>query len=92
MNSVSYNQRFFVRTDDAADIASVTMIRQSSVTHQTNTDQRNVELVFERGQYTGNGLWLTAPPNGGIAPTGYYMLFIVNRNGISFEASGVRVG
>jgi hypothetical protein len=86
--SLTYSQRFFVRTDDA-DIASAALLRYSSVTHQTNTDQRYVGLDF---QAVGNGLWLTAPPNGGVAPPGFYMLFLVNTAGVPSVARPVRVG
>jgi galactose oxidase len=87
--SLAYNQRVFVRTDEAADIASAALLRHSSVTHQTNTDQRYVGLDF---QTASNGLWLTAPPNGGVAPPGFYMLFLVNTAGVPSIARSIRVG
>jgi hypothetical protein len=42
-------------------------------------DQRLVELSFT----AGNGsVTVTAPPNGNVAPPGYYMLFLLNNSGV----------
>jgi hypothetical protein len=75
-----HGRRYFIRTDDAASIASAALITQSSVTHQINinTDQRYVGLIFDRAP---DGLWVTAPSDGGVTPPGYYMLFIVDGEG-----------
>jgi hypothetical protein len=37
------------------------------------------------------GLTLTAPPNGNIAPPGYYMLFVVNSAGVPSVAAFVKL-
>src|SRR5260370_40652357 len=34
----------------------------------------------------------TAPPNGNIAPPGYYMLFLLNNSGLPSHASFVQLG
>ncbi len=50
-------------------------------------DQRLVGLSFT----AGNGvLNVTAPPNGNIAPPGYYMLFILNSSGVPSTAVFVK--
>ena len=33
-----------------------------------------------------------APPDGGVAPPGYYMLFVLNAAGVPSEAAWVRIG
>jgi hypothetical protein len=74
-SSLSYGGGFQVQTPDAATIASVVLIRPGAPTHAFDMDQRLVALSYS----TGTGvLSATAPPNGNIAPPGYYMLFILN--------------
>src|SRR3989449_8984587 len=86
--AITYGATFQVQTPDAAAIASVVLMRPGAPTHAFDMDQRLV-----RASYTvGNGvLNVTAPPNGNIAPPGYYMLFIVNSAGGPSLASFVRV-
>lgn len=85
--TLSYNSGFFLATPDAASIASVALIRNGSDTHANNMDQRYVPLTFTQG--TG-GLNVQAPANANLAPPGYYMLFIVNSNGVPSIAPFVR--
>jgi hypothetical protein len=74
-----YGSQFFVGTPDAANIASVSLIKAGAVTHFFNEDQRFVPLAFTQ---TAGGLTVTAPANGNYATPGQYMLFIVNQNGV----------
>ena len=60
-------------------IASLTLIRLGAVTHAFDQDQRYVPLTFTQGAGTLNGSPLA---NANLAPPGYYMLFIVNSNGV----------
>ena len=76
---LSYGSSFFVGTPDATNIASVSIIENGSVTHAFNTDQHYVPLAFTQ---TAGGLNVTAPANSNLAVPGYYMLFIVNKNGV----------
>jgi Galactose oxidase-like, Early set domain/Chitobiase/beta-hexosaminidase C-terminal domain/Glyoxal oxidase N-terminus len=78
-SSISYNDSFTVQTPDAANISHVALVRNGNVTHAFGMDQRLVELSFT----AGNGsVTVTAPPNGNIAPPGYYMLFLLNKSGV----------
>ena len=87
-NSISYNNSFTVQTPDAATISQVVLVRNGNVTHAFGMDQRLVELSFT----VGNGsLTVTAPPNGNIAPPGYYMLFLLNNSGVPSVASFVQL-
>jgi hypothetical protein len=83
-----FGERFQIDTPNAADIASVALIRQSSVTHQINSDQRYVGLAILDA--SSEHLMVQAPPNRNIAPPGYYMLFIVNRFGVPSVAHWIR--
>ena len=64
------------------------MVRLSSLTHHTNTDQRFLSLTFA---LTGSDLSVTAPANGNVAPPGYYMLTLLNHCGVPSVAGMVKV-
>jgi hypothetical protein len=84
----TYGSGFFVGTPDASKIASVSLVRNGSVTHAFNMDQRRVPLNFA---VTNGGLTVQAPADSNIAPPGYYMLFIVDKNGVPSVAPMVRL-
>ena len=86
--TVSYNSPFVVQTPDAADIASVVLVRPGAPTHAFDMEQRLVGLSFTAGSGVLN---VTAPPNGNIAPPGYYMLFVLNGAGVPSVARFVRL-
>ncbi len=76
---IAYGHRIRVQTDiPSRRIASVVLVRNPSVTHLIDADQRNVVLRVVRAR--GHALTLAGPPNGAVAPPGPYMLF-VNRRG-----------
>jgi chitodextrinase len=78
-STLTYGQAFTVQTPDAARIASVSLIRYGAVTHSINMAQVYVPLTFTAGS---GSLTVTAPASGNLAPPGYYMLFIVDSNGV----------
>ncbi|HEX4682951.1 MAG TPA: galactose oxidase-like domain-containing protein, partial [Gemmatimonadaceae bacterium] len=84
----SYGNAFQVRTPDAANIKSVVLVRPGAPTHAFDMEQRLVEVPFTRGSGVLN---VTAPPNGGIAPPGYYMVFILNSSGVPSVATFVHL-
>ena len=85
----AYGQVFQVDTPDAANIASVVLVRPGSQTHAFDMDQRLVGMNFT----VSNGrLNVTAPPHGNIAPPGYYMLFVLNTAGVPSVARFVQLG
>src|SRR5437667_9450070 len=63
-------------------------MRNGAVTHAFDMDQRYVGLSFTAGTGVLN---VTGPPNGNIAPPGYYMLFILNSAGVPSVATMVQV-
>jgi hypothetical protein len=84
--SVGYGESFTVTTPDS--IASVVLVRNGAVTHAFGMDQREVGLSFTAGS---GSLTVTAPPNGNIAPPGYYMLFLLNQSGVPSVASSIQI-
>ncbi|MEQ1472387.1 MAG: choice-of-anchor D domain-containing protein, partial [Candidatus Acidiferrum sp.] len=85
---VGYGTSFTVTTPDAANIASVVLMKNGSVTHAFDMDQRMVGLAFTAGSGV---LTVTGPPNGNVAPPGYYMLFVLNNAGVPSVANSLRV-
>jgi len=85
---IGYGTTFQVQTPDAANIASAVLVKDGAVTHAFNMDQRLVGLGFAAGSSV---LTVTGPPNGNVAPPGYYMLFLINNAGVPSVAKFVQV-
>jgi len=80
---------FTVGSPDAANIASVALIGLGSVTHATDMNSFYAERPFN---ITANELIIDAPQNNNEIPPGYYMLFIVNANGVPSVAKILKIG
>ena len=80
---------FEIGVSGAGNIGRVSFIKTGSVTHSFNMDQRFLQLPF-----SANGGLLTAqlPSRAGDVPPGYYMLFVLNEQGVPSVARMVRVG
>ena len=87
-STISWNGSFTVSTPDAANISSAVLVRPGAPTHAFDMEQRLVGMSFTIGNGT---LTVTAPPNGNIAPPGYYMLFLVNTSGVPSVAKFVKL-
>lgn len=87
--AVTYGQTFLVETPDAASIRRISLIRLTSVTHAFNQEQRIHRLNFAA---VSGGLSVVAPSSANLCPPGYYMLFILNGNGVPSVARIVNVG
>ena len=85
---IGYGGAFQVQTPAAANISSVVLMHNGAATHAFDMDQRNVGLSFTSSAGVLN---VTGPPNGNIAPPGYYMLFILNNAGVPSIATMVQV-
>ncbi len=81
---VTWGTGFTVSTDAA--IGSAVLIRPSSVTHSSDSDQRSVDLGPSRAVATG--ATLTIPTNHNLTPTGWYMLFVRSGDGTRQWRSG----
>lgn len=89
--SVTYGSAINVTA--SANVDRFTLIRMSSVTHSTNTDQRLVEApIVLAASNTANGTYsLAAPANGKLAPPGFYMLFAI-KGGVPSISKIVKIG
>ncbi|PYJ30926.1 MAG: hypothetical protein DME90_01150 [Verrucomicrobia bacterium] len=92
--TVGFGQQFTIGTPDATSIVKVTMVKPMAVTHQTESNQRVIELFFLHDHVHPNNLIATAPDGGSphaFAPKGYYMLFILNKDGVPSMARWIRL-
>ncbi|MGW4944480.1 galactose oxidase-like domain-containing protein [Actinoplanes sp. NPDC004185] len=86
--SVAVNTNFSVTVGEGADISKVALVGLSDVTHGVDQGQRYVPLKFTA---SGTTLTVTGPPTGGVTPPGYYMLFVINSEGVPSIAKIVQV-
>jgi hypothetical protein len=86
--TTSYGAVMAVQTPDAAQIASVALVRPGSVTHTFDPDQRFIPLSFDS---RAGILSVHSPANGDMAPPGYYMLFISNYDGVPSVARFIQI-
>src|SRR3954471_20437716 len=84
----SYGAPMVITTGAAASIRKVGLVRLGAVTHSNNMEQRYVPLAFTADATT---ITATAPANANVAPPGFYMLFIVDANGVPSIASMINV-
>jgi hypothetical protein len=86
--AILHGASFAVKTPDAANIKSVVLIRPGTPTHAFDMEQRLVGLTFTSA---AGALKVQAPASGNLAPPGYYLLFIVNTQGVPSVARFVRL-
>ncbi|MBN9560395.1 MAG: DUF1929 domain-containing protein [Alphaproteobacteria bacterium] len=89
---VHHGQQFTIATAQAAAIRKVVLVRPMAPTHNTDTEQRVIQLSFFAS--AADTVTATAP-NGwhphAIAPRGYYMVFILNADGVPSEAKFIQL-
>jgi hypothetical protein len=85
---VHHGQTFTIDSPDAATIAKVVLMRPMAITHQTDGEQRVLEMPLTHDPAQPTQLTLLAPHGGhphAVAPKGYYLLFAVNIYGVPSE-------
>ncbi len=87
--TVNYGNAFSIQTPDAPAIAEVVLMRPGAVTHGFDMSQRAVELVIAGGDAAS--VDVEAPPNGNVAPPGWYLLFVLNASRIPSVGRWIRV-
>jgi hypothetical protein len=86
--NTTYGADMVISTGNPASIRKVALVRLGAVTHSNNMEQRYVPLSFTAGT---TSITATAPANANIAPPGFYMLFILDANGVPSVASMVNI-
>jgi hypothetical protein len=83
--SLSYGTTVRIATSDAASIPKVLLVRNTSITHLVDGDQRTVEVpVISR---TATTVTVRIPANRAVLPAGPYMLFVDKASGTSLIPS-----
>lgn len=88
---VHHGANFTIETPDATDIGKVVLVRPMAVTHQTDSEQRVIEML-PLVHISSTELGLTAPDGGhphAMAPRGHYMMFAINNSGVPSVAKWV---
>ena len=82
---VHHGQSFVIESPDAAAIVKVVLVRPMAVTHQTDTQQKVIEMPYVHNHANPVQLTLTAPHGGhphSYAQQGFYMMFALNNAGV----------
>lgn len=88
-STMKYGSSCCVEFSSTTTNNSVSLIRLSAVTHGVNMDQRYVRLAdLSCGDGTKS---VKSPANAALAPPGFYMLFVVNSDGVPSPARIVQV-
>ena len=87
--TTNYNARITIQTSQAANIKWVHLIRPMAPTHSLDTEQRLVDLPIS--SRTSRSLSVQITSNRNIAPSGYYMLFIVDNNNVPSVAKWIQL-
>lgn len=87
--TVAHGAAFSVATPTPGAILEVVLMSPGAVTHAFNQNQRYVGCVITGT--TATTISATAPPNGNIAPPGWYLLFLVDHDRVPSVAKWIRL-
>ncbi|MFJ1708465.1 galactose oxidase-like domain-containing protein [Kitasatospora sp. NPDC088346] len=87
--TVGYNEKITVSSSTASDVTRAVLLAPTTATHSVNTSQRHLDLRIK--SRSGNFLELQAPPSAAAAPPGYYMIFLLNEEGVPSTAGWVQL-
>ncbi|MGZ6968990.1 MAG: galactose oxidase-like domain-containing protein [Acidimicrobiia bacterium] len=85
---INYNGTYSILTSQAAALRSAVLVRPGAVTHSTDPDQRLVDLPLTA---INGGISVKVTNSANIAPPGWYMLFVVDGNGVPSVAKWVHL-
>ena len=77
---------------EASNIVKVSLLRLGAMTHSFDHDARFMWLNFSVDPQNTDTVLVTAPATGNHAPPGYYMMFIINEEGVPSVAKIVQIG
>lgn len=78
-----------LQSPEAAEIQTARLIRPSAVTHVTNLEQRSIALEIVHRE--AGALQVSVPPEDGLVPSGWYMLFVTNREATPSVAHWIHI-
>jgi len=89
---VHHGQQLTIETSQASQITKVVLVRPMAPTHNTDSEQRVIQLLFHA---SGTTTLAATAPNGwhphATAQRGWYMLFILNGDGVPSEAKFIQL-
>ncbi|MFI5644139.1 galactose oxidase-like domain-containing protein [Kitasatospora sp. NPDC051705] len=86
---VGYDKSFTVTSTTPGQAVKAVLLAPTTSTHSVNTSQRHLDLRIT--SRAGNRLQLQAPPDAKAAPPGWYMLFLLNDQGVPSVAKWVQL-
>jgi hypothetical protein len=88
--TIGYDDRFRVLSSNPDEVRRAVLLAPTTATHSVNFSQRHLDVrIKSRGD---GALELQAPPSAQAAPPGYYMLFLLNEEGVPSTAKFVSFG
>ena len=89
---VHHGRTFAISSPEAATITKVVLVRPMAVTHQTDSEQKVIEMANRHDHANPSQILVTAPDSAhphSNAQKGYYMLFAVNASGVPSEGKWI---
>ena len=83
-----YNSDVSVSHPSSNAISRVTLVKTGAVTHSFNMEQRFLELDFDD---TSTGVSVKMPSSANLAPPGYYLLHLIDNQGVPSKAHIIRL-
>ncbi|MET9419398.1 galactose oxidase early set domain-containing protein [Streptomyces sp. NPDC006540] len=88
--TIGYDDRFQVLSSNPDDVRRAVLLAPTTATHSVNFSQRHLDVRIK--SRSDGALELQAPPSAQAAPPGYYMLFLLNEEGVPSTAKFVSFG
>ncbi len=85
---MTYGGGYSLGTTQSSALTSAVLVRPAAVTHSSDSNQRLIKLGLTT---TANGISVSVPTQPNITPPGWYMLFVVDSNGVPSVAKWVHV-
>ena len=89
--SVGWNKTIKITTKPVSAARNAVLVAPAATTHAEDMNQRLVELRL-KDLHGRKGIDVLSPPSAGVAPPGYYMLFVLNAKGVPSVAKWVQLG
>jgi hypothetical protein len=91
-SQIHYGENFVIESPDADSIVKVVLVRPMAITHQTDTEQKVLEMPYIHDHAHPTHLTVTAPHGGhphSMAQQGYYMMFAIKNSGVPSVAKWI---